>query len=639
LIVANRITTIIDFITDSAQRSVKTFRTAVSEAEGAAGKFKAGASSALATVSANAGSLALAGGAALVTFGAKAVGAFTDGALAAGKFSDASGLAVEDASRWQEVAGDLGGDAEKFATAFVKMEKAIATNGPAVKELGIEVIRTDDGLADMNATMLDAIDRLGGIKDPTDRAKAATELFGRGFADMAEIVLGDADEIKKRLEEVSGAQVFDADEVEKARRFRDAMDNLRDSAEQIMLVVGEALVPALSDAAEQVTDLTEGVNELKSAFDSIPAVPKAVELWFKYLSPRAMLVDNTTKLYKAVGNLGKNLFGLGDDGRKATLAVEALDDALDPIIDSIAEAADKATLLDGALSPLTESILAAVEAEQRQAESATANATAADLYVESLGMLPAALERAQDATIEQIETDAIYRQQARDIADEMESKGIRVLEEKAAADDRAAEAAQRHREQIDLVVDALDRQRDAAVQLIGGDIAVRETQRRAAEEVEELNAVLADQETTLGEAGAAIDEAVDAQLRAAQSAADYKEQQAKANGITVDSKEEARLYKQELELLVAQLDGPIAAALQVYIDQLNAIPKTIGTTLILNTPGRVGDFAAPEVGGQFALNGAAGAPVINVNVTTTGEVAPSKIVDAIDKYYRFNAPR
>jgi hypothetical protein len=35
----------------------------------------------------------------------------------------------------------------------------------------------------------------------------------------------------------------------------------------------------------------------------------------------------------------------------------------------------------------------------------------------------------------------------------------------------------------------------------------------------------------------------------------------------------------------------------------------------------------------------AGSPVINVNVTTTGEVAPSKIVDAIDKYYRFNAPR
>jgi exonuclease VII large subunit len=204
---------------------------------------------------------------------------------------------------------------------------------------------------------------------------------------------------------------------------------------------------------------------------------------------------------------------------------------------------------------------------------------------------------------------------------------------------RAAETAERHREAIDAVVDSMEKQRLAALELIGGDIAVREAQRQAATEVDELNTVLADQETTLGEASAAIDEAAEAQLTAARAAADYREDQLLANGSTVDGKVQAQLYQEELQRIVDKLDGPLKAALQTYLNQLAAIPDTLHTTLILDTPGRVGDFAAPEVGGQFALNGAAGSPVINVNVTTTGEVAPSKIVDAIDKYYRFNAPR
>jgi hypothetical protein len=253
----------IDVVTDGAQKGLKNFRTSVSEAQGVTGKFQAGASSAFATVQANAGALALGAGAALATFGAKAVENFTTSAIAAGKFADASALAVEDASRWAEVAGDLGVPTEQMAGAFVKLEKAIATGGPAVEDLGIEVIKTADGTADMNATMLDAIDRLGSIKDPADRAKAATELFGRGFADMAEIVLGDADDIKKRLEEVSDAQVFDKDEVKNARELRDSIDNVKDQFEALSLELGGALAPAISDVADSLTELVEIADAVK----------------------------------------------------------------------------------------------------------------------------------------------------------------------------------------------------------------------------------------------------------------------------------------------------------------------------------------------------------------------------------------
>ena len=77
-------------------------------ATGAMGKFKAGSNAALSAVKANAGNFAMAAGAALVGFAVKSVGAFQDLALASGKFADATGLSVEEASRFIEVGGDIG---------------------------------------------------------------------------------------------------------------------------------------------------------------------------------------------------------------------------------------------------------------------------------------------------------------------------------------------------------------------------------------------------------------------------------------------------------------------------------------------------------------------------------------------------
>jgi hypothetical protein len=296
--IRERLVYAIDVVTTQAQQGLKGFRQSVSDAEGATGKFKAGASSAMSTVQAHAASLALAGGSALVAFGAKSVMAFQEGALAAGKFSDASGLAVEDASRWQEVASDLGVSADTFAAGFVRLEKAIASNGPAVKSLGLEVVKTANGQADMNATMLDAIDRLGAIENPAERAKAATELFGRGFADMAEIVLGDADEIEKRLGEVSDAQVFDRDEVKKARELRDSLDNVQDKFAALSLELGGTLAPAISDVADSLSDLVETADAVK--------VPELLKFG----------VENT-----ALNRL-RQLFGLFSDGEKTLDAFE-----------------------------------------------------------------------------------------------------------------------------------------------------------------------------------------------------------------------------------------------------------------------------------------------------------------------------
>lgn len=260
---ANKITTVIDFVTDRATSGVRGFRQQVAEADGAVNKFKAGASSAMTTVQQNAGSLALAGGAALVAFGTKAVAAFQDTAIAAGKFSDATGLAVEDASRLAEVAGDVGVSAGSIEGAIVRMNSAAAKGDLA--DLGVEIQRTADGATDVNATFLETIRVLNGIKDPTERALAAQKIFGRGYKEVAEIIFDSADNVAQKLGEVSEAKVIDEDELRKAREFRESMDDLNDALQDIQLAAGEALVPlvgGLADVIVQARDAKFAIEDM-----------------------------------------------------------------------------------------------------------------------------------------------------------------------------------------------------------------------------------------------------------------------------------------------------------------------------------------------------------------------------------------
>lgn len=245
-----------------AETAFANFRTAVGEAEGAAGKFKAGAGSAFNFVKANAAEFGAAAGAALFAFGVKSVQAFQDTALAAGKFSDAAGIAVEDASRWAEVAGDLGIESTAVEGAILKMNKALADGKPVFGEYGVEIAKTDSGLVDANATFINAITTIGAIKDPTLRAKAAQEAFGKSYGQVAELMEMSAGDLQAALSGVSEAKVIDAKELAAAREFRAALDNLRERVEVVQLSLGKELVESLNDVIAAFEAADEAAKKL-----------------------------------------------------------------------------------------------------------------------------------------------------------------------------------------------------------------------------------------------------------------------------------------------------------------------------------------------------------------------------------------
>ena len=251
-----RINVIIDATTNKASKGLKDFRSAVGEAEGVTGKLKAGTKSLAGMFSSPAGlTVAVTGGAAAAF---KAIDEFADLGIQIGKFSDATGLATEDASRWIEVAGDVGIEADTMQSAFGKLGKSI--DPKKFQALGIEIARTASGATDMNGTMLNVIDRLNGIADPAERARVATQLLGKGWQGMSELVGQGSSKLKASLAEVSDAKVFDDNKVAKARQFRATMDDVNDVMEDLAITVGESLLPAVVSVLSVIKPMGEGIG-------------------------------------------------------------------------------------------------------------------------------------------------------------------------------------------------------------------------------------------------------------------------------------------------------------------------------------------------------------------------------------------
>jgi hypothetical protein len=288
----------------AAKAAFGNFKTAVADAQGGMGKFKAGSKVALDAVAANAASFAVAGGIAFAKFAMDGVQAFQKLALAAEKFATSTGLAIQDASRYMEVAGDIGIPIDAVSTAIGRLNKTIGTDSDKVRELGVDLVYLADGSLDVNATFLNTIERIKGIKDPAEKAKVAAQLLGKGWQSMSTLIEMGADDLSAALGNVSDAKVIDPSELKKAKEFRDMMDKLKDTVEDLSLSLGESLIPLLVDVGELVDD----ISAVGQALEKIPGASWARD-HFGYFPVIQLLKDGYNGLTDAIGGF----FGLFSD--------------------------------------------------------------------------------------------------------------------------------------------------------------------------------------------------------------------------------------------------------------------------------------------------------------------------------------
>jgi hypothetical protein len=314
----------------AAKAAFGNFKTAVADAEGGMNKFKAGSTAALDAVKANAATFAIAAGAAIGTFAVKAIQEFQNLALAAGKFSDATGLAVEDASRYIEVAGDLSIPVDAVEGAIGRLNKTIGADPDKVRNLGIDLVYLKDGSLDVNETFLNTIERLKGIKDPAEKARVAAQLLGKGWQGMAELIEMGADDLNASLDGVSNSRIINETELKRARDFRDSMDNLNDKIGDVTLAIGQFLLPVIENLVDKALAITD--VDMPGWFT---AVTKSGELFGKGLLMGP--VDAMKSTYGATEDLNDELSTYARRQTDARSDMTALTEAIEDQQDGIAE--------------------------------------------------------------------------------------------------------------------------------------------------------------------------------------------------------------------------------------------------------------------------------------------------------------
>lgn len=299
----------------NAKLAFGNFKAAVQDAEGGLGKFKAGSKSILNSVAANAGLFAVAGAAAFGAFAISGMKAFSNLAIESGKFADATGLAIEDASRWKEVAGDIGIGTEIIQTGIGKMNKTLGKSPELFKTLGIEVKKTKDGSTDVNATFLNVIARLKGIKDPAERAAVATQLLGKGWQSMAELINTGSVELTNSLRSVSQQQVISAEELQKAKDYRDATNDLGDAWTKLKYQAGQDLIPL----ATGIVNIGTSIVDAFSSEDPILFAKEKLKVYFQGVKDAR---EETDLLKEAIKETRNPLDKLTTSFKNAQIAID-----------------------------------------------------------------------------------------------------------------------------------------------------------------------------------------------------------------------------------------------------------------------------------------------------------------------------
>lgn len=244
----------------------------IASADTAAGKLKSGVSGLGGVLKENLAGAAMAAGTALAVFAVKAVSAFQQLALESGKFADATGVNVEEASRLGEVAGDLDIELGTLQSALQKLNKAAADGVVDVEGFGNAIIRAEDGTVDAYQTFINAATAIGAIEDPSKRAQAAQEAFGRSYGEIAELMEMDAESLRAALDGVGDGKVISEEELEKAKAFREGMERIRDAVDEVTMAVGgaiagnSALLETFADSLGTIAKYADEAMRVADAF-------------------------------------------------------------------------------------------------------------------------------------------------------------------------------------------------------------------------------------------------------------------------------------------------------------------------------------------------------------------------------------
>lgn len=428
------------------------------------------------------------------------VKAFTGWASEVRSFQRVTGTSAETASKFSYALDALGIGATNGGNAIFMLSKKIGSGKSKLDEFGISVQKSADGGVDLVGTLLNISDAYNKTNDPARKAAIAMEAFGRQGKTLIPLLARGREGLKALFDEAKNTNhLLSQEDLDRAKEFGLATNELSNTFEGLQIKVGNALTPILTDLARigsslvqladkahifdaWATEIQIFLGPLKIAADEITALGHAFGLLDDSMAQsdlvQKVLTDNTKKYNDLVAE-GK---GKTKEAKEALDQVREATALTSPAQEKLGEAmkgaAQQAQDQANALRDLTTQLFAVTGASRGPAEAQLRLADAQDQVAAAVDNLNAARVKGKDAN----ESDEQYARRIAGLERDVQSAMYGVAD----AHDAVAKAA----------VDALTSQQNF-------DAAAKDPKARAA-----LIGQLQDARNKFGDATGAIGEAI-----------------------------------------------------------------------------------------------------------------------------------
>ena len=225
-----------------------------------------------------------------IVAGATAIGMLVNKSVNASeelvRLSDVTGISVEELQRMKYVGSQLGVELETMTKANTRLTRSIgeAANGnkeaiQAFEGLGISIYDANGQLKESPEIFNEVIDKLGSIEDPVLRDALAMQLMGKSAMDLNPLIKAGADEIenlKDKADELG--LVLSEEQVTALESFGDEMDTVNTKLQVAGAQIAVALLPFLERLLEVVNELLPPVLAfLKGMAEGFEKLPKPVQ--------------------------------------------------------------------------------------------------------------------------------------------------------------------------------------------------------------------------------------------------------------------------------------------------------------------------------------------------------------------------
>lgn len=346
---------------EDAEKETKSFG---DEIRGLAGALGVNVSPALEKLASKFDNVDAAAGKAVLGIGVIAT-AFAKCSLGVAEFADelntlsaTTGISTDELQKLQYAADYVDVSVETMTGSMTKLTQTMskARDGSkeseeAFKKLHIRITDSNGALRNANDVFYETIDKLGQVKNETERDALAMKVFGRSAKELNPLIEAGSKRLKELgVEAENLGLVLGSDDLQKANEFNDALDRMKDVAEGLKNSLGLVLLPiltALFDALSKIpvpvlktiviiASVVASILLIVKAIKSLTDTGRAVKDFFTSFD----LAANKTTLIvvgivAALIALVTLITVLAGKGKEATDAIAGIGNSMQSVTDSI----------------------------------------------------------------------------------------------------------------------------------------------------------------------------------------------------------------------------------------------------------------------------------------------------------------